>query len=288
MIEQTQAIETGDIRVIGWRSSGKTTFLIALATLSFLSQLEGVQVEVKNEEANRLKQEAKDTFMQQTPVAPTDRDEGLKKNYYFSVTVPVKKHQQTVEFNIKDFAGELFPEIRNLSNSNDMKTYVKDWLCSEGLLIMLTDWQAENDGEFQSIFEQLNQEILDRQEINPETENLRIAIVMNKCERGELWPCRFDAEEDLFQVRLRETHKYLTGNSFAIKDEQLKFFACSSFGVLGNDTSFDPRPNRSLTEYTKTEELVAVVKDIKKWKPFGLISPLYWLTTGEILPDQSL
>ena len=94
---------------------------------------------------------------------------------------------------------------------------------------MLTDWEPGRDIHlYKPAFTKLCQEISEREQINPEIKNLRIAVVMSKCERGEIWPCRLDPDEDLFKVRLPETYSLLTRK---LPRERLQFFACSSFGV---------------------------------------------------------
>ncbi|MCL2934792.1 MAG: hypothetical protein MGG11_21850 [Trichodesmium sp. MAG_R03] len=106
---------------------------------------------------------------------------------------------------------------------------------------------------------------------------------MSKCERGEIWPGRLDPDEDLFKVRLPKTYCYLTQTK-KISGERLRFFACSSFGVRGSQ---DPRPNHQTFDNNPTEFEATLIDD-GKWKPYGLIKPLYWLKTGKVLSDSSI
>ena len=111
---------------------------------------------------------------------------------------------------------------------------------------------------------------------------------MSKCERGEIWTGRFQPDEDLFELRLPETYEFLK-NNFTSPKKRLKFFACSSFGVLGDSQyDFDPRPNRNFGDYEADADIEGFIKNPDSWNPFGLISPLYWLSTGKELYDRSL
>jgi len=93
---------------------------------------------------------------------------------------------------------------------------------------------------------------------------------MSKCERGEIWPGRLDPEQDLFKIHLPKTQdllrKKLTANN-------LKFFASSTFGVLG---PHNPRPNRE--DRILKGEPASVLRDTENWKPYNLIEPLLWIT----------
>jgi hypothetical protein len=102
------------------------------------------------------------------------------------------------------------------------------------------------------------------------SQDLKLAIVMSKCERGEIWPGRLDPEIDLFGVHLRETTKTLREK---VIPQNLRFFALSTFGVLGKD---NPRPNRE--DRVKKEEPASVIRNPDLWQPYNLIEPLYWLS----------
>lgn len=101
--------------------------------------------------------------------------------------------------------------------------------------------------------------------------NLRLAVAMSKCERGEIWPGRLDPELDLFEVHLPSTRKILRQR---IPKNNLQFYAISTFGVLERN---NPRPNRADEEGS----LRSVLRSPVQWRPYGLISPLYWLSTGK-------
>jgi hypothetical protein len=154
-------------------------------------------------------------------------------------------------------------------------------------MIMLTDWDTSNDTKlYAPAVNRLLTELSEQANVNETLSKLRVAVVISKCERGELWPCRLDAEEDLFRVRLKETYRVLKEK---LPPSRLRFFACSSFGVMGDSSGqHDPRPNRYISDDGSSAEFRAYLRDVEAWKPFGLISPLYWLSTGRVFHDERL
>jgi hypothetical protein len=100
--------------------------------------------------------------------------------------------------------------------------------------------------------------------------DLKIAVAMSKCERGEIWSGRLDPETDLFDVHLPKTKAILRSR---IASKNLQFFAISTFGVLRRN---DPRPNR--VDVHGTGGRRSTLRKPSNWKPFGMIQPLYWLS----------
>jgi hypothetical protein len=56
----------------------------------------------------------------------------------------------------------------------------------------------------------------------------------------------------------------------------VEYFTASAFGMVG--VKF-PEPNMEYRKKTKSG-IHAVLKYPERWKPFGLVSPIYWLCTG--------
>ncbi len=139
-----------------------------------------------------------------------------------------------------------------------------------GWLIMLPGWEDEDDN-YSGVVEILTKLIDDSDRL----EDLRLAVAMSKCERGELWPGRIEPEIDLFQKRLTRTRSILRKK---IPRKNLRFYALSTFGVL--DPERDPRPNRISIPGDKEG---AVLRYPGLWKPYNMIAPLYWLNTGKRL-----
>lgn len=270
-----------EIRLIGPRGTGKTTYLATLAAFPHKKQFPGLAVDPIEEPAEDLVTKAENILKKGYPLEPSDK--GNEPWYRFNITIPPTKglsHATKFELNAVDYAGEIFEDIAKPHRWSEVESYVQDWLTAEGWLIMLTDWEPENDVPlYKRAFERLWQEMTAHEKISPTSAKLRIAVIMAKCERGELWPGRLEPGDDLFKIRLPETHHFLTTK---LPPQRLQFFACSSFGVLGRR---NPRPNRRIPSYGPDN---ASLRKPSVWHPYGILAPIYWLSTGRILHDQRL
>lgn len=280
---------SNEIRIFGARSSGKTTYLTTLAKCpqKLKKKYPGLDVICRTDDTKELNNLAKDTLEigMKVPATQYERKEHHNlKEYDFVIKIPGNKQRQGIELELltKDFPGEFFHDIPRGDKQQEIKIWIEDLFTTDGWMIMMTDWEPGNDELlYKPAFEQLHQKLSEKERINSELEKLRIAVVMTKCERGELWPCRLDPDEDLFEVRLPETYNFLKQK---FSPERLQFFACSAFGILGDDLddpkTFDPRPNCYFSDDGSPEEIEATLKDHTKWSPYGLIPPLYWLAKG--------
>lgn len=277
-----------EIRILGPRASGKTTYLATLAKCpdGLKQKYPDLEVIGRTNETKDLENLAKDTLEVGQKVAGTQYEKKEfhnLKEYDFVIKIPGNKQRKGIELELltKDFPGEFFHDIPRPDKQDDpdIQTWIDDLFTTDGWMIMMTDWEPENDTLlYQPAFEQLHRKLSGRERINPKLKELRIAVVMTKCERGELWPCRLDPDEDLFEVRLPKTYKFLTQK---FQPDRLQFFACSAFGILGDDLkNFDPRPNCLFSDDGSPEEIEASLRKASRWSPYGLIPPLYWLATG--------
>lgn len=285
-----------DIRIIGPRDSGKTTYLATLAYFphkrALTAKLPGLEIIPEGEDAEKLARMAEDILRRGERLAPTRK--GLEEEhpfYTFRIKFPTFKRLPGVEIDLgaRDFPGEMFHDIPLDHKRDEIQSYLDDMFTATGWMIMLTDWETKQDQNlYRPAFNQLIQEIFEREEINPEIKNLRIAVIMGKCERGEIWPGRLEPGEDLFKVRLPETYDLLI-SKFPQRTQRLKFFACSCFGVLSvQRDDFDPRPNRYIPDDGSSADQSAFLRNPNQWHPYGLLSPIYWLSTGRLLHDQYL
>jgi len=296
-----------EIRIIGPKGSGKTTYLAALAAYPHKERLSGLDVIPVGPDAEMLENIAKDQLRRSDRVGLTQAkgDPDREPVYELVIELPARKHP--IRLLAKDYAGEIFEDIPLAYKWDKVGPYIEDLFGTvRGWMVMLTDWQPERDGSlYRPVFKRLWDEITlrEEEEIEPPGKRLRIAVVMTKCERGEIWSGRLDPDEDLFQVRLPKTYHFITSR---IPSYRLKFFACSSFGVL--DGRYDPRPNRYVIDQENVAEeenpgevkLISgsddaykaefntVLRDPDVWQPYGLIAPIYWLSTGRTLHDQRL
>jgi hypothetical protein len=277
---------TKEIRIIGPRASGKTTYLAALLRIpdELKKQFKGLQVTPLTECGESLVNLSKNIIERGANLAATDI--GNEPEFHFSIIIPESKRRGTTSLELvaKDYAGEVFEMAAQSRYSSELEPYFNDWFNAGGLMIMMTDWQSEDDERiYAPAILKILSELLDRIKIKPMLKSFRIAIVMTKCERGEIWPCRIDPEEDLFRVRLPKTYAVLK----KLPKTSYHFFACSTFGVMGDRPGDrDPRPNRYIPSYGSSPEYNAYLRDKDAWKPYGLISPIYWLTTGKVFYDE--
>jgi Double-GTPase 1 len=277
-----------EIRIIGPRASGKTTYLAALLRIpnELKKQFHGLQVTALTECGEKLVNQATNIIEKGAKIAGTDI--GNEPEFHFSIVIPTSKRNSTISLELvaKDYSGEIFEMAAQSHHSSVLEPYFNDWFNAGGLMIMMTDWQTENDERvYAPAILKILSELADRAKVKPVLKDFRIAIVMTKCERGEIWPCRNDPEEDLFRVRLPKTYALLKKQT----KTACRFFACSTFGVMSDKPGDrDPRPNRYIPSDGSSSEFNAFLRDKDAWKPYGLISPIYWLTTGKVFYNECL
>ncbi|MGK7896051.1 MAG: hypothetical protein AB4372_21175 [Xenococcus sp. (in: cyanobacteria)] len=291
------------IYIIGPRASGKTTFLGALLSIATKSQNknhEKVNVVTKGA-TSQLEYQVKDSWKNKKPLAPTTFDDSLQ-NYEFSIKINSQYKPTEFQFKVKDYAGEFFQELIRIDLARQIKPYLKDCLTNaNGWIVLLPDFCLQDEGNefnivdnvddfYKSVFRQLlsnypqDDVFFERDEVTKIQDNLRkirIAFVMSKCERGELWTRRWEPERDLFQVHLNNTRNFIR-NNISLSKNQIGFFALSSFGVFSKS---DPRPNRLNSGINLQDG--AMIEKTGEWRPFGLVNPLYWIATGKRWRDPS-
>jgi len=259
----------GNIRVIGPREAGKTTYLSALA--SFGKKDKQFSVTPINDDSKKLLELAENILKGGERLEPTDAQQRVDEipDYLFLIKGKKGLKNYKIDLNVKDYSGEIFEKLAQ-NNELDEKTqdYINHCLMKDvsGCLVMLTGWEKGEDRKYKKAFEHLIKLMDSRQRLK----NLRLAIVMSKCERGEIWPGRIEPKTDLFSLHLPETKELLEET---IPAKNLGFFAVSAFGVLGKN---DPRPNR-IDEVGRNGRQ-AVLRDTERWQPYNLLEPLYWLS----------
>jgi hypothetical protein len=268
----------GNIFVIGPRKSGKTTYLAGLAYWSqrkLALKQKMFTVHPLNEDARYLAEQAKNIILPQASLEGTRIPlEGVNDLpvYSFQIEVNRKLHKnETINLVVKDSAGEIFDQLESGSRSSEYEDFFEEFLIKDvgGCLILLTGWQGDSDDSYNQKLSAFTT-LIDFYERN---NDLRVAVAISKCERGELWPGRLDPEIDLFDAHLPQTKLLLQSK---IAPENLRFFALSTFGVLGRN---DPRPNR--IDEPGWNGAMSVLREPGKWQPYGMFSPLYWLSTGQ-------
>lgn len=98
---------------------------------------------------------------------------------------------------------------------------------------------------------------------------------MNKCEQPELWVNRHKPEFLATACFPQVCRKLQTWQQMGAGE--INYFTASAFGMLGQN---HPQPNVNLLSRSRGG-VSAVIKDPKRWRPFGLVAPIYWMCTGD-------
>jgi hypothetical protein len=267
----------GNICIIGPRASGKTTYL---AGLSYYSEYGGSHskytVSPIGDESRELKEKAEDTILNGLSFDPTNLQvQTVDDLTYYSFSIEVKsalfQPRSVIQLNVRDYPGEIFENILYASESDSIhEEFINECLMPDvvGCLLLFTEWESSKD----DFYSKLIKRFLELMDEHGRIHNYRLAVVMSKCERGEIWPGRMDPETDLFGVYLKKTLKTLKKD---IPKQNLRFFALSTFGVLGDH---DPRPNRD--DALGSGGRASTLREPSRWKPYNLIEPLCWLNKG--------
>ncbi len=272
-----------NIRVIGPRGSGKTTYLAALAYWPDKRRLgkkaHHFTIQSLNDETRELAEKAENIIREGGSLEPTTVAGGIDRLPFYSFRIEVKNLLTIVEMNlaIRDYPGEIFEELESGTKNQLTEEFIDECLMKDvkGCLILLTEWKKGTDKFYSRVLKRFT----DLMDSHDRGNDLRIAVAMSKCERGELWPGRLAPEIDLFDVHLPETKAILTAK---IHPKNLRFYAISTFGILQRN---DPRPNR--VDEWGTNGRNSVLRKPSVWQPYGMISPLYWLSTGKRMRDDA-
>lgn len=265
---------------MGPRGVGKTTYLATLVAFPHQQRFPGYQIEPKSPPTEDLVVMAENLLKK--GLQPPPSDEAIE--YQFDVTIPATKNSIATKLELLtvDHTGEIFQHLAEPHKWDKVKDYVDDFLTAQGWMVMVTDWDIHKDiSLYKPAFQKLWEQLEASQKKYSVIGNLRIAVVMAKCERGELWTGRLEPGEDLFKVRLPKTYHFLMEK---FSSDRLQFFACSAFGVLG---SRNPRPNRKyLGSGQDIDSDAAILRKPAIWNPYGILAPIYWLSTGRFLDGE--
>lgn len=268
----------GNICVIGPRSSGKTTYLAALAYWPDQKRTgknsNSFNIQPLNEDAKELAYKAENIICEGASLAPTEVAGGIDALPYYSFKVEINRRLQKpygINLAVRDYPGEVFEELEAGVSNSLHEEFINECLMKDvtGCLILLTEWKKGTDKFYRRVLERFT-ELMDSHD---RANDLRIAVAMSKCERGELWPSRLEPELDLFDVHLPKTKATLQAK---IPEKNLQFYALSTFGVLKRT---DPRPNR--VDEFGTDGRHSVLRNASRWRPYNMISPLCWLSNGK-------
>ena len=280
--KETQEIndESAVIRVIGDRGSGKTAYMASMAYWPNANPDSPVQSIIPiNDEANELIAQAQNILEQGLQLEPTDLNASVLdvKDYTLSITLKDRFaafRSQMLKLNIscKDYAGEFFSDLIHKVGDSRLEDYLEDCLEATGILFLLDGTTHRKDSEYANGLDKFLM-ALDRSDMDEK--HRRIALVMTKCEQSELWINRHKPEE-LAKARFSQVHRKLETWSKTTGGE-VSYFTTSAFGMLGNQF---PEPNSKKLNRDRNGT-TSVIKNPRRWRPFGLVAPIYWLCTGQ-------
>jgi len=277
---------SGEIRIIGPKGSGKTTFLCALADwndLRFRKSLKAV--EPLNEHSLGLKESALNVLRNGARLEPTklgfenpDPNDlplylfrlEITPNFWHNPLCWLLKRNIRFSLSCKDFAGEFINELKAPSESNYIHSFLDDCAFSSGLLVMIDATNSlQLDKEYSQAFSTLRRELMSRIKRGGWKVKYKIAVVFSKADQCEIWKYRRRLEE-FMSINFPCTQNIFQEWS---KDGGcvVAYFACSAFGMRGNP----PRPN-------VINGNCGCLADPIAWQPFGLASAIYWLSTGKV------
>ncbi|OCR02014.1 hypothetical protein BCD67_07500 [Oscillatoriales cyanobacterium USR001] len=269
------------LRFIGDRIAGKSTYLASLVRWpnSDPSTSPVQTVTPINDDAKELFRAAKNILEQGDSLPPTYYDCCDQQDYFIQIVLkkqfPSKSFKQTIinqlitmNINCKEYMGELFNYLLDDSSSIFVEEHLQDCLIADGLLLLI-DYFNSKDDEYAISLDILIRGIT-RLEVTPKKR--RIAFIFTKCDLPELWLNRTYPRK-LASTRFPQVYKRLESLQ-QLGSYTVDYFTTSSFGMIG--TQF-LEPN-SIFDYNN--QYFSVLKDPKYWKPFGLVSPIFWLCTG--------
>ena len=277
--------ESATLRVIGDRASGKTTYMAALARWPNANVNSPVQTIMPiNTDGEQLITKAQMILEQGLQMEPTALDEDINEIKDYSLSIVLRQQFSlknlkpgttpsllTLNINCKDYAGEFFSDVLHRAGDPQLEDYLEDCAQAGGLMLLLDGNARRRDAEYANGIDRLLVS-LDRSDIGGTKR--RIALVLTKCEVADLWVSRFKPK-DLAEARFPQVCRKLKAWE-AIGSGSVDYFTNSAFGMLG--TQF-PEPNSKKIDRDQFG-MRSVLKDPRRWRPFGLVAPIYWLCTG--------
>ena len=280
--------ESATIRVVGDRASGKTTYMAALARWPNANSNSPVEaVSSVNDDGQTLISKAQVLLEQGLALEPTSLSQSATTDlpdYAIRITLKgsfswrnpkVQAGSQPVNLNIncKDYSGEFFRDLVSRAGDPQIKDYMEDCVNANGILLLIDGNAHRRDQDYSNSIDKFLVALDHRGGSAPVKR--RIALVLTKCEQPELWVNRHKPRE-MVQMRFPQIYRRLSAWQ-GLGAGKVDYFAASALGMLG--TNF-PAPNATRLS-RDSGGVSAVLKDPKRWRPFGLVAPIYWLCTGE-------
>jgi hypothetical protein len=277
------------IRVMGPQKSGKTTLMAALVLWPNSDPTKSPIQEVAchGDAAKSLTIDAQNLLVNGRALASTIHKPTPNDIKYCEILVTIKPkfldrpglrlQNRHLRFSVsaKDYAGEFFKDLQNMnSNTADFDSYLQD--CSElrCFLILFDARQDTDDTYYTRSIHNFHHAIRSKLGPNsPELSKYRIAVGFTKVEKLQRGAYINDNSREFAEWKFPDMDRELKvwQHNWGC---QVEYFYCSAFGWKPNGWA-----------NTKVDESEEVIDDPDLWRPFGLVTPLYWLQTGIIYPE---
>lgn len=156
-----------------------------------------------------------------------------------------------------------------------MDSYIADFVSKDGLMFVVDGTARYKDREYRTSLDQLiNQWFI------ATSKPCRMAIVIGKCDDPDLWAGRYNAQR-IIQNNFPQLTQAIDAWGSQGGKLQVSYFASSAFGTLGHTDRRQPNSQKS---QQNKDGILSTISRPKFWRPFGLISPLYWLATQQRPP----
>jgi GTPase SAR1 family protein len=264
--------QSANIRVIGDRQSGKTTYMASLAYYPNASSDSFVQSIVPiGEDAENLVTQAQNILEQGLELEPTLLNSNIDKvkDYTLSITLVNKLK---LNINCKDYSGEFFRDLLFKIGDSLLDDYLDDCLQATGIMLLIDGTSHRKDSEYA---QGLDKFLLALNQADLGQGKRRIALTFSKCEQSELWINR-KFPENIAIKRFPQLYKRLESWK-ELGTGEVDYFTTSAFGVLGSQF---PEPNSKKIQRDR-EGTKSIIKNPRRWRPYSLVSPIYWLCTGK-------
>ena len=278
-----------NLRVIGDMGSGKTAYMASLAYLTQCpnpnldSPIESVTSLGDLASSRELLKFAQEILEQGLELEATKKGTDISQVRDYALMITLKSQfswkisqlgSRPIELNIncRDYSGEFFDDLSSGVNDPYLEEYIEDCKLATGILLLVDGTSHRKDSIYAQGLENFFKE-LDQQGIS--SEERRIAFTLSKCELPQLWVNRHDPQ-GLITRRFPLTKRRL--EIWADHpNRHLDYFTVSAFGTLGTNY---PEANTTILKRDRGGT-ACVIRKPKFWRPFGLVSPIYWLCTGQ-------
>jgi len=271
------------VKVIGDRASGKTTYMAALARFPESTASNGIVQDIKalNDDGRELVSKAKNLLEQGLEFEPTRLEASADDNKDYQLTIALRGLSQfnrntdvatRLNVTFRDYAGEFFSDLIHRDRDPKLTDYIEDCRQADGLMFLLDGSAQRKDAEYAQGVDKLLRLLSESGSIR---QIKRIALVLTKCEQPDLW-IKHEKPQKLAQKRFKNVCAKLSAWQ-ATTGVSLEYFTASAFGVMGS-----PFQEANAVQLSrKRSGVTSIIKDKDRWKPFGLISPTYWIATGQ-------